>query len=75
MNKEKYIMSIDIGTQSVRALVFSSEGEEIANERMLNELYYSLKPGWAEVPANNFWENVCIVTNKVAQKLGKEVKS
>ncbi len=73
MTEEKYIMSIDIGTQSVRALVFSSQGEEIANERILNEIYYSLEPGWAEVPANNFWENVCLVTNKVTQKLGKDI--
>lgn len=73
MKDEKYIMSIDIGTQSVRALVFSSDGEEIANERVLNEMYYSLEPGWSEVPANDFWENVCLVTNRVAEKLGQDI--
>ena len=66
-------MSIDIGTQSVRALVFSSEGEEIANERILNEPYYSLEPGWAEVPADDFWKSVCIVTNRIAEKLGEDI--
>lgn len=74
MNCEKYIMSIDIGTQSVRALVFSSKGEEIANERILNDMYYSLEPGWAEVPADDIWKSVCIVTNKVANKLGKDIE-
>lgn len=73
MNSDQYIMSIDIGTQSVRALVFNSQGEEIANERILNELYYSLEPGWAEVPADDFWKSVCIVTNRVAEKLGKDI--
>ena len=73
MNCEKYIMSIDIGTQSVRALVFSSEGLEIANERIINDVYYSLEPGWAEVPADDIWKNVCYVTNMVADKLGADI--
>ncbi|NLC03210.1 MAG: carbohydrate kinase [Tissierellia bacterium] len=73
MNCEKYIMSIDIGTQSVRALVFSAEGDEIANERIINDMYYSLEPGWAEVPAYDIWKSVCIVTNRVVEKLGKDI--
>ncbi len=73
MDYETYIMAIDIGTQSVRALVFNCEGDEIANERVLNKPYYSLEPGWAEVPADDFWQNVCIVTNRVSEKLGQDI--
>lgn len=73
MDCETYIMSIDIGTQSVRALVFDCEGREIANERVLNKPYYSLEPGWAEVPADDFWQNVCTVTNRVSEKLEEEI--
>lgn len=73
LNCETYIMAIDIGTQSVRALVFNSQGQEIANERVLNDLHYSLEPGWAEVPADDFWQNVCIVTNRVSNKLGEDI--
>ncbi|NLA71532.1 MAG: hypothetical protein GX850_03770 [Clostridiaceae bacterium] len=73
MDRETYIMAIDIGTQSVRALVFNCEGDEIANERVLNKPYYSLEPGWAEVPADDFWQNVCVVTNRVSEKLGQAI--
>lgn len=70
MNNKKYIMSIDIGTQSVRAIVFDNNGNQIQNERVLNKPYYSLKPGWAEVPADEYWSKMCIVTNKIAEKMG-----
>ena len=70
MNNKKYIMSIDIGTQSVRAIVFDNNGNQIQNERVLNKPYYSLKPGWAEVPADEYWSKMCIVTNKIAEKTG-----
>ncbi|NLC66064.1 MAG: carbohydrate kinase, partial [Clostridium sp.] len=73
MGKETYVMAIDIGTQSVRALVFNCIGDEIANERILNKPYYSLEPGWAEVPADDFWQNVCTVTNRISKKLGKDI--
>lgn len=73
MGKETYVMAIDIGTQSVRALVFNCVGDEIANERILNKPYYSLEPGWAEVPADDFWQNVCTVTNRISNKLGKDI--
>lgn len=73
MGRETYIMAIDIGTQSVRALVFNCEGSEIANERVLNKPYYSLEPGWAEVPADDFWQNVCTVTNRISKKLGQDI--
>lgn len=72
MSSEDYIMAIDIGTQSVRAMVFDSNGNEVGNARVLNEPYYSLQPGWAEVPAGDFWQNVCIVTNKVCGELKED---
>ena len=70
MVDEGYIMSIDIGTQSVRAIVFNADGEIIANERVISEPYYSLKPGWAEVKAESVWENVCSVTMGVVEQMG-----
>lgn len=73
MGNEGYIMSIDIGTQSVRAIVFTPDGEIIANERIISEPYYSLQPGWAEVPADSIWQNVCIVTKGVAKQLGENI--
>lgn len=73
MKNENYIMSIDIGTQSVRAIVFSPSGEIIANERIISEPYYSLQPGWAEVKADSIWQNVCFVTNGIAKQMGENI--
>lgn len=72
MGKKEYIISIDIGTQSVRAIVFDRNGNQIENERVLNEPYYSLKPGWAEVSANEYWSKMCVVTNRIMEKMGDD---
>lgn len=74
MDNKKYIMSIDIGTQSVRAIVFDKNGNEIARERVLNKPYYSLKTGWAEVPADEYWSKMCVVTNRIIEKMGSDKK-
>ena len=40
------LLAIDCGTQSVRALLFNSQGELIAKERIPIEPYYSTHPVW-----------------------------
>ena len=42
------ILAIDVGTQSVRALVFDAEGALLASDRIPIEPYVSPQPGWAE---------------------------
>ena len=51
------ILTVDVGTQSVRAIVFDQTGEQIASARVISKPYYSLQAGWAEVPAEQFWED------------------
>lgn len=67
-------MSIDIGTQSVRAIVFNPDGEAIASERIISEPYYSLQPGWAEIKADSIWKNVCFVTNGITKQMGGDIQ-
>ncbi len=74
MPSESYIMSIDVGTQSTRAVVLNPAGQIIANERLISEPYYSLQPGWAEVKAESVWENVCLVTRRLADQMGGDIK-
>lgn len=64
-NDPRYIMSIDIGTQSVRAMVFTQSGDVVATERLLSEPPYSLQLGWAELPADSVWQNVCTVCQRL----------
>ena len=42
-----YILSIDNGTQSVRALLFDRDGKLAAKAQVFLEPYYSQHPGWA----------------------------
>ncbi len=67
---DPYILAVDVGTQSVRAIVFNREGDQIASARKISEPYYSLQPGWAEIPAEQFWDDSCQVIREVVEKLG-----
>ena len=42
------IVAVDVGTQSVRALVFDAVGTVVASSRIPIEPYVSPQPGWAE---------------------------
>jgi sugar (pentulose or hexulose) kinase len=53
------ILSIDNGTQSVRALLFDLRGQLIAKSRVEIESYFSEQPGWAEQRPAYFWESLC----------------
>jgi sugar (pentulose or hexulose) kinase len=53
------ILSIDHGTQSVRALLFDPNGELLAKSRVPIAAYFSTEPGLAEQHPHVFWEAVC----------------
>jgi sugar (pentulose or hexulose) kinase len=54
-----YIVVIDNGTQSVRALLFDLNGNPIARGRVPIEPYFSNQPGWAEQHPEYYWHSVC----------------
>jgi sugar (pentulose or hexulose) kinase len=55
----EYILAIDNGTQSVRALIFSADGQLAAKHRIPIQPYYSSSPGLAEQDPEIFWQAVC----------------
>jgi len=59
MDNQQYFLSIDNGTQSVRAMVFDSQGQLIAKSKVDIEPYFSEQPGWAEQHADYFWTALC----------------
>jgi sugar (pentulose or hexulose) kinase len=61
------ILSIDCGTQSIRALLFSLDGEIIDKEQLLYEAYKCPNPGWAEQDADVYWNGLRQVS-KALQK-------
>ena len=54
-----HLLSIDVGTQSVRALLFDLRGNLVAEARVPVETYSSANPGWAEQDPAHFWTLVC----------------
>jgi sugar (pentulose or hexulose) kinase len=65
---QKTILSIDCGTQSLRALLFDPLGELLDIERVEYEPYYSTKPGWAEQDPEILWDSLCIACKNLKDR-------
>jgi sugar (pentulose or hexulose) kinase len=63
------ILSIDNGTQSVRALVFDLRGNLLHKKRVPLMPYFSREPGWAEQEPDYYWSCLC----QACQTLWSEV--
>ena len=59
MENKDLLLSIDNGTQSLKALIFDLKGNLIVKEQVVFEPYYSENPGWAEQDPNVFWQALC----------------
>ncbi len=60
MEKEKYILAIDQGTTSSRAIIFNKQGEIISSAQKEFTQYFP-KSGWVEHDANEIWVSVVAV--------------
>ena len=65
---KKTVLSIDCGTQSLRAIIFSLKGELLAIQKIPFEPYVSQKPGWAEQDPEVYWNAL----KKACQSLKSE---
>jgi sugar (pentulose or hexulose) kinase len=54
-----YLLAIDSGTQSVRALVFDLQGHLVDKAQAANSTCQSLRPGWVENDPEQFWQALC----------------
>lgn len=59
MPERDLILALDNGTQSLKALVFDAEGNQLAKERAVFKPYESPQPGWAEQDPEVFWQALC----------------
>ena len=59
MENKDLLLSIDNGTQSLKALIFDLKGNLIAKKQIVFEPYYSENPGWAEQDPDVFWQALC----------------
>ena len=58
MSQSPYVLAIDNGTQSIRAIVFDEQGHIIAKSKVNIEAYFSTQPGWAEQDADYYWQSL-----------------
>jgi sugar (pentulose or hexulose) kinase len=54
-----YLLAIDNGTQSVRALLFDLQGNLVAKAQVMLTSYLSPQPGWMENEPEAFWQALC----------------
>ena len=61
---ERYILGIDIGTTSVKALLISESGALAAEGKADHDLI-SAHPGWAEENAEVWWSNAVAAVRQI----------
>lgn len=71
---EKYIMSIDAGTTSNRAIIFNKKGEIISLAQKEFTQYFP-KPGWVEHDATEIWSTQLGVCIEALAKLNLDASS
>ena len=64
MDKE-FVIAVDSGTQSIRAIVYDRSGSEIAKSQLDLDPYFSVNPGWAEQSPDDYWTKFCRVVKEV----------
>lgn len=60
-----YILAIDNGTQSVRALLFDLQGNLVDKAQVSIDSYQSPEPGWMENDPDAFWQVLCQACQKL----------
>ncbi|MFD1848994.1 glycerol kinase GlpK [Oceanobacillus bengalensis] len=64
---EKYILSLDQGTTSSRAVLFNHQGEIVETAQKEFEQFFQ-KPGWVEHDANEIWTSILACISDVLRK-------
>lgn len=65
--EDRLILTLDFGTQSVRAVITSPQGEELAFEKKnYSPAYFSPEPNYAEQDPDYYWRCCCECTKKIA---------
>lgn len=68
-DKPQYLLAIDNGTQSLRAMVFDQDGELVAKSKVDIEPYVSSAPGLAEQDVEYFWDSLCLACQELWPQL------
>jgi len=71
------VLTIDLGTQSVRVLLIDKEGNVLHKvQHIFEKPYYSTYPGWAEQKPEVYWDAICKISQQLkidAQQIWKDI--
>lgn len=67
---DDYLLAIDNGTQSVRAVLFDLAGNIAAKAQVKLVPYVSPRPGWAEHDVEEYWRAVCEACHRLWAQSG-----
>lgn len=62
------VLVIDVGTQSMRGIIFDEKGNLLIKEQVKYLPYVSKKNGFMEQKAEMYWQVLCQITNAIASK-------
>ncbi|MGE0090048.1 MAG: FGGY-family carbohydrate kinase [Bacteroidales bacterium] len=65
MSQKKYVLVVDAGTQSIRAVLIDLQGNICEIERTEIEPYFSEQPGFAEQDTEYLWDILCQTTQNL----------
>lgn len=61
------VLIIDMGTQSMRGIIFDNKGNILAKERIKYPPFVSLEKGYVEQDADVYWDTLSAVCNRLAE--------
>ena len=68
---DSLVLTVDFGTQSVRAALFDKKGEAVClYKKPYDPAYHSPKPGYAEQDPFYYYKSMCEVTNRLVKEHG-----
>ena len=76
--REPLVLTIDFGTQSVRAMLFDKHGKDYGKMKVhFKQPYFSKDIGWAEQTPEFYWDRLKEATNGRSEerRVGKECRS
>lgn len=75
VGKTHIVLTFDIGTQSTRALLISSEGQILAKaQKGYHPAYISKKSGWAEQDPDFYYQHMCRVARQLKESYPEEFR-
>ena len=62
------VLVIDVGTQSMRGIIFDEKGNLLVKEQVKYLPYLAKKNGYMEQRADMYWETLCQITKAITEK-------